>query len=79
MVKVAKVDQGQFSRTSSRWIQEGVPFNLGAGRDVKLMHLYPLSPERARRSEQSRECVGLAPACRLQEKGPPICCGRYPS
>jgi hypothetical protein len=29
---------------------EGVLFKLGAGRDVKLMHLYPLSPERARRT-----------------------------
>jgi hypothetical protein len=45
IVKAAKVDQGQFSRTSSRWIQEGVLFKLGAGRDTTLLHLYPLAPE----------------------------------
>ncbi len=45
VVKEAKVDQGQFSRTSSRWVQEGVLFKLGSGRDTKLLHLYPLAPE----------------------------------
>jgi hypothetical protein len=34
IAKAAKLDQGQFSRTSSRWIEEGVLFKLGTGRDV---------------------------------------------
>lgn len=43
IVKELKLDQGNFSRTVSRWIEEGVVFRLGDGRDAKLLHLYPLS------------------------------------
>ena len=49
VVKGAKVDQGAFSRTSARWVQEGVLFRLGSGRDVKLWHLYPLPAGQSRR------------------------------
>jgi hypothetical protein len=46
VVKAAKVDQGQFSKTATRWAQEGVLFKLGSGRETTLLHLYPLMPER---------------------------------
>lgn len=42
VAKGTKLDQGQFSRTSGRWIREGVLFKVGSGRDIKLLHLYPL-------------------------------------
>lgn len=49
VVKGAKVYQGAFSRTSARWIHEGVLLRLGSGRDVKLLHLYPLRLKQSRR------------------------------
>lgn len=54
VVKAAKIDQGTFSRRSARWIQEGVMFRLGTGRDVRLLHIYPL-PERAQRPAKGIE------------------------
>lgn len=53
VVKDAKLDQGQFSRTSSRWVQQGVLFKLGSGKDVKLLHLYELSPQRPTKKKDS--------------------------
>ena len=37
-----KMDQGQLSRTVSRWIEAGIMFRLGDGRDAKLLHIYPI-------------------------------------
>ena len=45
IVKQTKIDQGQFSRTLNRWVEAGVLFRLGAGRDAKLLHVYPLPPQ----------------------------------
>jgi hypothetical protein len=55
VTKVAKLDSGNFSRTVTRWIQFGVLFRLGTGREAKLLHLYPLAKEKAKRTAgQSR-------------------------
>ena len=43
VVKELKMDQGQFSRAAGKWVEEGILFKLGSGRDVKLFHLYPVS------------------------------------
>lgn len=43
IAKASKLDQGQFSRTASRWAEAGVLFRVGTGRDVKLLHLYSLT------------------------------------
>ena len=40
--KALKLDSGNFSRTVSRWIEEGVVVRLGEGREAKLLHVYPL-------------------------------------
>lgn len=45
IAKMLKIDQGSFSRTVARWIDEGVMFRIGEGRDARLRHVYPL-PER---------------------------------
>jgi len=43
IAKASKLDQGQFSRTAARWAEAGVLFKVGTDREVKLLHLYPLS------------------------------------
>jgi len=45
IAKAARIDQGNFSRAANRWVENGVAFWLGSGRDKKLLHLYPI-PER---------------------------------
>jgi hypothetical protein len=52
IVKVSKLDQGQFSRTAGRWAEAGVLFRVGTGRDVKLLHLYPISSVQAGRKKK---------------------------
>jgi hypothetical protein len=42
VAKALKLDQGNFSRTVGRWIDAGVLFRVGSGREAKLQHLYPL-------------------------------------
>ena len=46
IVKALKLDSGNFSRTISRWVEEGVVFRLGEGREAKLLHVYPLPSEK---------------------------------
>ncbi len=42
VAKAVKLDQASFSRTVARWIEAGVLFRVGSGRDTKLLHAYPL-------------------------------------
>lgn len=37
--KQLKLDAGNFSRTVARWIEAGVVFRLGEGRDARLLHV----------------------------------------
>ena len=45
IVKTCKLDTGNFSRTVGRWIDAGVLFRIGEGKDAKLLHVYPLSED----------------------------------
>jgi len=45
LAKPKKIDPGSFSRTVSRWVDAGIVFRIPEGRDVKLLHVYPLPPE----------------------------------
>jgi DNA-binding MarR family transcriptional regulator len=53
IAKSLKLDSGNFSRTLSRWIDEGVVVRLGDGRDAKLLHVYPLTKEAVKQARQS--------------------------
>ena len=37
------LDQGNFSRTLNRWIEIGIMFKVGEGREARPVHLYPLA------------------------------------
>jgi hypothetical protein len=39
----SKLDQGNFSKTVTRWIAAGIVFRLGSGRDARLLHVYPVT------------------------------------
>jgi hypothetical protein len=43
IAKALKLDSGNFSRTVARWIEAGILFRLGAGRDATLLHVYPVA------------------------------------
>ncbi len=42
IAKKARIDQGNLSRTTRRWIEQGIMFSIGTGREARLLHIYPL-------------------------------------
>jgi hypothetical protein len=38
------IDPGNFNRTLARWIQQGIVFRLGKGKEARFPHVYPLPP-----------------------------------
>lgn len=40
--KKCKIDPGNLSRTYDRWVKNGIAFWLGEGKEMKLMHIYPI-------------------------------------
>jgi hypothetical protein len=45
IAKSLRLDSGNFSKTVGRWVDEGVMFRLGEGRDARLLHVYPLTKD----------------------------------
>lgn len=50
-----KIDPGNFSRTVSRWINLGVVFRIGEGKDQKLLHVYPLPENNVKKFSKRRK------------------------
>jgi hypothetical protein len=44
-----KIDLGNFSRTVSRWVEQGIAFRLGEGKEAKILHIYPIRKEQRKR------------------------------
>ena len=49
--KAQELDPGSFSRTVARWTEAGVVFRIPEGRDVKLLHVYPLLSENSKKEK----------------------------
>jgi hypothetical protein len=43
-----KIDQGNLSRAATAWVEYGIAFWIGRGKDARLLHIYPI-PEKERR------------------------------
>lgn len=48
VARKAQINDGNFSRTVGRWIELGVMYRKGSGREAKLFHLYPLTKVRVK-------------------------------
>jgi DNA-binding MarR family transcriptional regulator len=71
IAKALSLDAGNFSRTVGRWIDAGIVFRLGDGRDAKLMHVYPLPKESAKKtSTESLQKPKQSTATKNAEKEP---------
>ncbi len=52
----ARLDTGNLSRAASRWVQNGVAFWIGEGRDARLLHVFPITAEiPPRRTRKARK------------------------
>lgn len=54
IAKTLNLDSGNFSRTVSRWVDAGVVFRLGEGRESRLLHVYPLSQAATKTKEREK-------------------------
>ena len=43
-----RIDQGQLSKTVSRWVEAGIVFRMGAGEDSRPLHIYPVQSSKKR-------------------------------
>ena len=43
IAKTTGIDQGNLSRTLQRWVECGVAFWIGEGKETRLLHVYPLA------------------------------------
>lgn len=55
VARTARIDQGSLSRTVSRWIENGVAFRLGEGKDARVLHLYPVPKATSRSAPRKRK------------------------
>ena len=54
VAKATGLDPGNFSRTVARWIDLGVMFKVGEGREAKLQHVYQLPANGESSKERDR-------------------------
>jgi len=45
VVEQVKIDSGNFSRIVTKWIEAGILFRIGEGREARLLHVYPISAD----------------------------------
>lgn len=48
------IDQGNLSRTFQRWVEAGIAFWIGEGKDVRPLHVYPITGKGAAKSPNNR-------------------------
>lgn len=51
VAKVTHIDQGNLSRAASSWVETGIAFWTGEGKDARLMHIYSI-PEKPPRDDE---------------------------
>ena len=49
------VNQGNLSRAFKKWVEAGVAFSLGEGKDARLLHIYPIPRNIAKMANRSRK------------------------
>lgn len=52
VAKKAGLDIGNFSRASDRWVEHGVAFSTKQGKEIRLLHLYPIPETAAKRKRK---------------------------
>ena len=49
-----RIDQGQLSKSFARWIESGIAFRIGDESESRLLHIYPIPPDKAPRTRSKR-------------------------
>jgi DNA-binding MarR family transcriptional regulator len=51
IAKKLRIDQGQLSRTLTRWVENGIAFRVGEGKELRFLHIYPIPTTTERRAK----------------------------
>jgi hypothetical protein len=54
VAKKSKLDQGNLSRSINRWVNSGVMFRFYEGKEVHLLHIYPIPGGGTRKRRKKR-------------------------
>lgn len=55
VAKKTGIAQGNLSATFKRWVQNGVAYWIGEGKDARLLHIYPLPEEKGKGAKRKRK------------------------
>jgi hypothetical protein len=58
IAKKTRIDQGNLSRAASIWVENGVAFWIGDGKDARLLHVYPLPKQDKRKNKAPKKRKG---------------------
>jgi hypothetical protein len=48
IARKSQINQGNLSRTTTRWLEQGILFRIGEGKAARFMHIYPVTPVKRR-------------------------------
>jgi len=43
IAKLVGLDEGNFSKTVKKWIEKGILYRVGEGKESKLLHVFPIN------------------------------------
>jgi hypothetical protein len=49
------IDQGNLSRTFSRWVHSGIAFWVGEGKEARLLHIYSVPKARTKGTSRKKK------------------------
>ena len=68
IVAATGIDKGALSRLVRKWIESGIAFEFGSGKEARVLHIYPLVEEGNERTGAKSKCLSgiiLIPMDRL--------------
>jgi hypothetical protein len=51
VARKTRIDRGNLSRSAANWVENGIAFWIGQGKDARLLHLYPIPEKESRRAK----------------------------
>jgi len=55
VVHKTDINQGNLSTAAASWVEHGIAFWIGEGRDARLLHIYPIPEKELRRKKGTKK------------------------
>lgn len=60
IAKKTGINQGNLSREFKKWLEAGVAFSIGDGKEARLLHIYPIPRQSTKQPGRSRKSTRKA-------------------